>query len=73
MVLFELYKMNFKVKTYNAIAETGISLLKESDFSVSETEDSPDAMILRSYKLTDKDVESSIMLIRCVVYVVRFC
>ena len=52
--------MNFKVKTYNAIAETGISLLKESDFSVSETEDSPDAMILRSYKLTDKDVESSI-------------
>ena len=52
--------MNFKVKTYNAIAETGISLLKESDFSVSENEDSPDAMILRSYKLTDKDVESSI-------------
>ena len=52
--------MNFKVKTYNAIAETGISLLKESDFSVSETENSPDAMILRSYKLTDKDVESSI-------------
>ena len=52
--------MNFKVKTYNAIAETGISLLKESDFSVSENEDSPDAMILRSYKLTDKDIESSI-------------
>ena len=52
--------MNFKVKTYNAIAETGISLLKESDFSVSETEDSPDAMILRSYKLTDQDIESSI-------------
>ena len=52
--------MNFKVKTYNAIAETGISLLKESDFSVSETEDSPDAMILRSYKLTDQDIESSV-------------
>ena len=52
--------MNFKVKTYNAIAETGISLLKGSDFSVSETEDSPDAMILRSYKLTDQDIESSI-------------
>ena len=52
--------MNFKVKTYNAIAETGLSLLKDSDFEISENLESPDAMILRSYKLTNNDIESSI-------------
>jgi len=52
--------MNFKVKTYNAIAETGLSLLKDSDFEVSENLEAPDAMILRSYKLTNNDIESSI-------------
>ena len=52
--------MNFKVKTYNAIAETGLSLLKNSDFEISENLDAPDAMILRSYKLTNNDIESSI-------------
>ena len=52
--------MNFKVKTYNAIAETGLSLLKNSDFQISESIESPDAMILRSYKLTNNDIESSI-------------
>ena len=52
--------MNFKVKTYNAIAETGLSLLKDSDFVISENLEAPDAMILRSYKLTNNDIESSI-------------
>lgn len=52
--------MNFKVKTYNAIAETGLSLLKDSDFEISENLEAPDAMILRSYKLTSNDIESSI-------------
>ena len=52
--------MNFKVKTYNAIAETGLSLLKDSDFEISENLEAPDAMILRSYKLTNNDIESSI-------------
>ena len=52
--------MNFQVKTYNAIAETGLSLLKDSDFEISENLEAPDAMILRSYKLTNNDIESSI-------------
>ncbi len=52
--------MNFKVKTYNAIAETGLSLLKDSDFEISENLEAPDALILRSYKLTNNDIESSI-------------
>ncbi len=52
--------MNFKVKTYNAIAETGISLLNESKFDVSEELKSPDALLLRSFKLTEEDIESSL-------------
>ena len=52
--------MNFKVKTYNAIAETGISLLNESKFDVSEELKSPDAILLRSFKLTEEDLESSL-------------
>ena len=52
--------MNVKVKTYNAISETGLSLLKDSDFEISENLEAPDAMILRSYKLTNNDIESSI-------------
>ena len=52
--------MNFKVKTYNAIAETGISLLNESKFDVSEELKSPDALLLRSFKLTEEDLESSL-------------
>ena len=52
--------MNFKVKTYNAIAETGISLLNESKFDVSEELKSPDALLLRSFKLTEEDIEEVI-------------
>ena len=43
--------MNFKVKTHNAIAESGLNMLTEASFSVSEEENDPDAIILRSYKL----------------------
>ena len=53
--------MNFKVKTYNAIAETGISLLNESKFDVSEELKSPDALLLRSFKLTEEDIELSLI------------
>ena len=43
--------MNFRVKTHNAIAESGLTKLSEGNFSVSEEEKDPDAIILRSYKL----------------------
>ena len=42
--------MNFRVKTHNAIAESGLTKLSEGNFSVSEEEKDPDAIILRSYK-----------------------
>ena len=52
--------MNFKVKTYNAIADTGLTRLKDGNFSVSDSEKDPDAIILRSYKLPVKELNDSL-------------
>ncbi|MBV12521.1 MAG: 3-phosphoglycerate dehydrogenase [Flavobacteriaceae bacterium] len=52
--------MNFKVKTHNAIADSGISVLKGENFSISEEENDPDAIILRSYKLPEDELSISL-------------
>ena len=52
--------MTFTIKTFNAIAEKGINLLKESNFEVSDSHDSPDAIILRSHKLQEGDIEGTL-------------
>ena len=52
--------MNFKVKTHNAIADTGLTRLKDGNFSVSDSEKDPDAIILRSYKLPVKELNDSL-------------
>ena len=52
--------MNFKVKTHNAIAESGLIKLSEGNFSVSEEEKDPDAIILRSYKLPLNELNASL-------------
>ena len=52
--------MNFKVKTHNAIAESGLAMLTEASFSVSEEENDPDAIILRSYKLPVDELNDSL-------------
>ena len=52
--------MNFKVKTHNAIAESGLTMLTEASFSVSEEENDPDAIILRSYKLPVDELNNSL-------------
>ena len=52
--------MNFKVKTHNAIADTGLTRLKEGNFSVSDSEKDPDAIILRSYKLPVEELNDSL-------------
>ena len=52
--------MNFKVKTHNAIAESGLNMLTEASFSVSEEENDPDAIILRSYKLPVDELNNSL-------------
>ena len=52
--------MNFRVKTHNAIAESGLTKLSEGNFSVSEEEKDPDAIILRSYKLPLNELNNSL-------------
>ena len=52
--------MNFRVKTHNAIAESGLTKLSEGNFSVSEEEKDPDAIILRSYKLPLNELNDSL-------------
>ena len=52
--------MNFKVKTHNAIADTGLSRLDSGNYSISAEETSPDAIILRSYKMSDEDLCESL-------------
>lgn len=52
--------MNFKVKTHNAIADTGISRLDNGNYSISAKEISPDAIILRSYKMSEEELCESL-------------
>ena len=52
--------MYFKVITHNAIADTGLTRLKDGNFSVSDSEKDPDAIILRSYKLPVEELNDSL-------------
>ena len=47
--------MTQKIKTFNAIAEKGLNILKEKKFDVSDGLSDPDAIILRSHKLKKED------------------
>ena len=47
--------MTQKIKTFNAIAEKGLNILKEKKFEVSDGLSDPDAIILRSHKLKKED------------------
>ena len=47
--------MTQKIKTFNAIAEKGLNILKEKNFEVSDGLSDPDAIILRSHKLKKED------------------
>ena len=47
--------MTQKIKTFNAIAEKGLKILKEKNFEVSDGLTDPDAIILRSHKIKKED------------------
>ena len=47
--------MTQKIKTFNAIAEKGLTILQEKKFEVSDGLSDPDAIILRSHKLKKED------------------
>jgi D-3-phosphoglycerate dehydrogenase len=59
-IIFKKKFMNFKVKTHNAIADTGLTRLQEGNFSVSDAQNDPDAIILRSYKLPVDELNNSL-------------
>lgn len=51
----------FKIKTFNNISEKGISRLPGADYDVDPGHESPDAIILRSYKLHDYPIPDSLL------------
>lgn len=50
----------FKIKTYNAISPQGLDRLTNEDYVVGEEVNEPDAIMLRSFKLHDVPVASSV-------------
>ena len=51
----------YKIKTFNNISDKGLSRLPASDYDVNPDHESPDAIILRSYKLHDYPVPDSLL------------
>jgi len=51
----------YKIKTFNNISDKGLSRLPSSDYDVDPDHDSPDAIILRSYKLHDYPIPDSLL------------
>ena len=51
----------YKVKTYNAISEKGLSRFPSSDYEVGAEVESADAFVLRSHKLHGQEVPSSLV------------
>lgn len=50
----------FKIRTLNAISPIGMQRLPAETYAVSDTEDNPDAIILRSFKMHDMDIPASL-------------
>ena len=50
----------FKILTLNNISPIGLEKLPASDYSVSDDEAAPDAIILRSFKMHDMDIPASL-------------
>lgn len=50
----------FKIKTYNKIAQEGLKHLDSNFFEIGENIEDPDAIILRSYKLSESDIPNTV-------------
>ena len=53
----------YKVRTYNAISAKGLDRLSRDCFEVSSETSTPDAILLRSYKLSTSDIGASVLAI----------
>ena len=52
-----------KIKTFNSISSDGINLLHKHNFEVSDNESNPDGILLRSHKLKEDEISSSVKVI----------
>ncbi|MEC8268022.1 MAG: phosphoglycerate dehydrogenase [Pseudomonadota bacterium] len=50
----------YKIRTYNAISSKGLYRLSRDCFEVSSDINAPNALLLRSYKLSDADIDDSV-------------
>lgn len=50
----------YKILTLNNISPVGMAKLPAENYSVSDTDESPDAIILRSFKMHDMDIPASL-------------
>lgn len=50
----------YKIRTFNAIADRGLARFSRDEFDVGEAVDDPHAVLLRSHKLTDADVNPAL-------------
>ncbi len=50
----------YRIRTYNKISPKGLSLLEDGTFEVGESVEEPDAVLLRSFKLHDVELPSSV-------------
>ncbi|MEE9303935.1 MAG: 3-phosphoglycerate dehydrogenase family protein [Thiotrichaceae bacterium] len=53
--------MTNKVLILNNISEKGLALLPEDSYSITEQEQNPDAILLRSYQMHDMDIPDSLL------------
>lgn len=53
----------YKIQTLNKIDEKGLALLSSDNYSISDDIKDPDAIILRSYKMHDMEIPSSVLAI----------
>jgi D-3-phosphoglycerate dehydrogenase len=51
----------YKIKTFNNISDKGLSRLPSDDYDISPDHETPDAIILRSYKMHDYPVPDSLI------------
>jgi D-3-phosphoglycerate dehydrogenase / 2-oxoglutarate reductase len=49
----------FKIKTLNAIAESGLKVLNTENFAIDNDSNNPDAFLLRSYNMHDMELDSN--------------
>jgi D-3-phosphoglycerate dehydrogenase len=52
--------MTYSIQTLNNISDKGLSLLPSSKYIVSDETENPDAILLRSYKMHDMDIPTSL-------------